>query len=231
VQRLSVLTAAQVASMASNPSDLRDHVATLAELGFLDDADLFEALAEASEGRGDAALQRLDDLLAHPRLSLAVGAGAAALRVGLLLRARRSTRAADLLPDLLNRVAPQRMILILSIGYLGGTAFTRLLEAEAQRHDGHPFAGEALASLGGYSRPFPDLGARKDVGDQGRVQLTVRERDVLAELSLGGSYADVAEAMFLSENTVKTHLTSAYRKLGVDRRGDALRIAREHHVL
>ena len=52
-----------------------------------------------------------------------------------------------------------------------------------------------------------------------------------AELSLGGSYADVAAAMFLSENTVKTHLTSAYRKLGVERRVDALRVARENHLL
>lgn len=231
LQRLSVLTSAQVASVASDVSGLRDRVTTLAELGFLDDADLFEALAEAGQGRWNAALGRLDALLARPRLHFAVGAGAAALRVGLLLRARRSTRAAELLPDLLNRVAPQRMILILSIGYLGGAAFTRLLEAEAQRPGGHPFAAEALASLGDYSRPLPDLGARKDLDSPGWLQLTERERDVLAELSLGGSYSDVADAMFLSENTVKTHLTSVYRKLGVDRRVDALRIAREHHVL
>jgi LuxR family maltose regulon positive regulatory protein len=37
--------------------------------------------------------------------------------------------------------------------------------------------------------------------------------------------------LFVSENTVKTHLSSVYRKLGVDRRGDALRIAREHHLV
>jgi DNA-binding CsgD family transcriptional regulator len=30
---------------------------------------------------------------------------------------------------------------------------------------------------------------------------------------------------------VKTHLSSVYRKLGVDRRVDALRIAREHDLL
>jgi LuxR family maltose regulon positive regulatory protein len=231
LQRLSVLTAGQLASVASDTTGLRDQARTLVELGFVDDADLFEALAEASQGQGGTALDRLDDLLARPRLHFSLAAGAASLRVGLLLRAGRSTRAAELLPDLLNRVASQRMILILSIGYLGGAAFTRLLEAEAQRADGHPFAGEALASLGGYSRPFPDLGARKDVGGAGWLLLTPRERDVLTELSLGGSYADVADAMFISENTVKTHLTSAYRKLGVDRRVDALRIARDNHVL
>jgi len=188
-------------------------------------------IAESGEGRIDVALNRLEGLLVRPRLHLAVGAAAAALRVGLLLRGRKTTRAAELLPDLLNRVAPQRMLLALTVGFVGGSAFHRLIEVEASRSGGHPFAAEALLGLGRYTRPFPDLAARAAAEVDGSPQLTPRERDVLAELSLGGSYADVAAAMFLSENTVKTHLTSAYRKLGVDRRVDALRIARENHVL
>ena len=149
-----------------------------------------------------------------------------------------------MLPDLLARVAPQRMLQVLTIGFLGGRAFAELLEEEAARADAHPFAAEALTCIGRYARPFPDTGARRvrPVSDAlGRPQpvpadpsisrLTRREHDVLAELSLGGSYADVADALFVSENTVKTHLSSVYRKLGVDRRVDALRIAREQDLL
>ena len=68
-------------------------------------------------------------------------------------------------------------------------------------------------------------------GSPGGAVLTRREREVLAELANGGSYYDIAQALFVSENTVKTHLASVYRKLGVDRRGDALRIARAQHLI
>lgn len=60
-----------------------------------------------------------------------------------------------------------------------------------------------------------------------REPFTARERDVLRELALGGSYADVALALTISENTVKTHVSAPYRKLGVLRRGEALRVARQ----
>jgi DNA-binding CsgD family transcriptional regulator len=61
--------------------------------------------------------------------------------------------------------------------------------------------------------------------------LTARERDVLNELALGGAYADIARNLYVTENTVKTHILSVYRKLGVDRRADALRRARELGLL
>lgn len=61
--------------------------------------------------------------------------------------------------------------------------------------------------------------------------LTARERDVLNELALGGAYADIARNLYVTENTVKTHVISVYRKLGVDRRADALRRARESGLL
>ena len=54
---------------------------------------------------------------------------------------------------------------------------------------------------------------------------------MLEELARGGSYVEVAQALFVSENTVKTHLAAIYRKLGVDRRADALRVAREHRLI
>jgi DNA-binding NarL/FixJ family response regulator len=48
--------------------------------------------------------------------------------------------------------------------------------------------------------------------------LTVREQEVLALLLEGRSNARIAEELCLSCNTVKTHLSSIYRKLGVSSR-------------
>lgn len=53
------------------------------------------------------------------------------------------------------------------------------------------------------------------------VKLTRRERDILAHLAKGYSNKDMAEAMFISEKTVKNHLTSIFKKLGVKDRTKA----------
>ena len=45
--------------------------------------------------------------------------------------------------------------------------------------------------------------------------LTDRERDVLRLLAEGKANAEIAGALFISENTVRTHLTAAYAKVGV----------------
>lgn len=61
--------------------------------------------------------------------------------------------------------------------------------------------------------------------------LTVRERDVLDRLARGASYADIAVDLVLSANTVKTHVTSLYAKLGATRRSEALATARTLDLL
>ena len=53
------------------------------------------------------------------------------------------------------------------------------------------------------------------------VKLTRRERDILDLLAKGYSNKDMAEAMFISEKTVKNHLTSIFKKLGVKDRTKA----------
>ena len=58
-----------------------------------------------------------------------------------------------------------------------------------------------------------------------------RERGVLNELARGATYADIAAALFVSENTVKTHVSSLYTKLAASRRSEALKIARSFHLL
>lgn len=61
--------------------------------------------------------------------------------------------------------------------------------------------------------------------------LSDREREVLGRLSQMSSTEEMAVELFLSVNTVKTHLRHIYRKLGVTGRRQAVRRARELHLL
>ena len=58
--------------------------------------------------------------------------------------------------------------------------------------------------------------------------LTARELEVLRLVAMGGSDADVAEALVVSRRTVHAHLRSIYRKLDVRSRSAATRYALEH---
>ncbi|CAH0184724.1 Transcriptional regulatory protein DesR [Microbacterium sp. Bi128] len=62
---------------------------------------------------------------------------------------------------------------------------------------------------------------------QGDSPLTERETDVLAAARSGGSIADIARMVHLSEGTVKNHLSSAIGKTGGRNRADAVRVAVE----
>jgi DNA-binding CsgD family transcriptional regulator len=55
-----------------------------------------------------------------------------------------------------------------------------------------------------------------------RPLLTVREKQVVQLLSLGLSYAKIAEQMEVSHETVKMHLKNIYRKLQVQNKIEAL---------
>jgi LuxR family maltose regulon positive regulatory protein len=61
--------------------------------------------------------------------------------------------------------------------------------------------------------------------------LTPQEESVLQFLPTLMSNAEIADAMHLSVNTVKTHLKSLYRKLGAERRRDAVVSARQLELL
>jgi LuxR family maltose regulon positive regulatory protein len=62
-------------------------------------------------------------------------------------------------------------------------------------------------------------------------QLSAREREILAHLPSHRSQREIAAEMYVSLNTVKTHIRAVYRKLGVRSRSDAVRLARAQKLL
>ncbi|ABK48738.1 LuxR C-terminal-related transcriptional regulator [Shewanella xiamenensis] len=52
--------------------------------------------------------------------------------------------------------------------------------------------------------------------------LTIREREVLQALLSGSTNLDIANQLFVSESTIKTHLYRVFRKIGVSSRGQAI---------
>ncbi len=61
--------------------------------------------------------------------------------------------------------------------------------------------------------------------------LSTRELEVLGHVSTGASNREIAEVLFISEATVKSHLTRILRKLGVSSRTHAAARARELRLL
>src|SRR6201996_7720088 len=87
-----------------------------------------------------------------------------------------------------------------------------------------------LAPALGHDQLPPPAGA---AGEQPLIvePLTVREREVLVHVSGMLNTAEVAEEMYISVNTVKTHLRNIYRKLAAIYRSEAVRRARQLQLI
>jgi DNA-binding NarL/FixJ family response regulator len=59
------------------------------------------------------------------------------------------------------------------------------------------------------------------------AELTPRELEVLRELGKGRSNAEIGQALFISETTVRTHVNRVFSKLGLRDRAQAVVYAYE----
>lgn len=63
------------------------------------------------------------------------------------------------------------------------------------------------------------------------IELSPREMEVLNLISAGYSNQEIADKLYLSLNTIKTHTNNIYSKLGVNRRTQAIEAARKLQIV
>ena len=81
---------------------------------------------------------------------------------------------------------------------------------------------EAPATLTPNTAPFaPNTAQQQALG------ITAREMEILALVARGLSNREIAAQLFVSENTVKTHCSRAFDKLGAARRTQAVQRGKE----
>ena len=74
--------------------------------------------------------------------------------------------------------------------------------------------------------PFrPNLGRYEQLG------ITPREREILELIAAGLSNQEIAEKLFVSQNTVKTHASRLFDKLDARRRTQAVQIAKREGLI
>ena len=70
--------------------------------------------------------------------------------------------------------------------------------------------------------------------DEARLQslgITARELEVLELIAAGHATREIADLLHVSENTVKTHASRVFDKLGANRRTQAVQKARQHRLI
>jgi LuxR family transcriptional regulator, maltose regulon positive regulatory protein len=138
------------------------------------------------------------------------------LEAHLAQRCDDAYRAHEALSQALTIAAPQHL---LRPFWAAGQSIRSLLAKDTGRFGRlEPFASTVLAALP-RSVPDPTDG------------LTEREQALLTELPSMRTTEEIAHTLFVSVNTVKSHLRGIYRKLGVSHRRDAITVARQRGLL
>ena len=97
-------------------------------------------------------------------------------------------------------------------------------------------AGNALVEPKMTKRLLEEFARRPDHPPSGQLpsrfsELTEREVDVLREVVRGASNSEIAERLYISETTVKTHVNHILSKLGVRDRIQAVVLAYDHGLV
>jgi len=163
------------------------------------DVDEAAALMARASVQADCPRESLDVALA--RLSLAVRIGAPT----------------DELVDEIIEIA-SRDGFVFRLAEAGGDEFDLIRQA-ARRMTRTQFVDEIL-------RTVPHLAPARP-GRPSIDALSDRELAVIRHLATSMSYREIADELFISVNTLKSHVKHAFRKLGVTSRDDALVRARE----
>jgi len=188
------------------------------------DAMLAGAGLMLAEGDFDGALQAIRPYLdgtvpgtTSERISALLAGGIAHRRLG------DTRQAAELVERALALAEPEAAYRVFLDAGLAARSAVTVLVPPTSRYAG--FAGRVLERF--------DARAPRLAVPAGRaaVRLTDSERAVLRFLPSHMTNEEISQALFLSINTVKTHLRSAYRKLGVGSRREAIARGRQLGLL
>jgi len=91
--------------------------------------------------------------------------------------------------------------------------------------------GEAALSRKMTMRVLEELSRSKKTQMTENVTITLREIEVLKALAAGLSNQEIANRLYISENTVKSHVHSILEKLNLSDRKEAAEYARKHALV
>ncbi|MEP7368061.1 MAG: LuxR C-terminal-related transcriptional regulator [Dermatophilaceae bacterium] len=187
-------------------------------LGETGDYRLLQAVRQAHRGRSESAERMLGQVLEDtlPSMTPLTRLEAWIWEARLADRAGDEQRAQAAVVEALHIGAPQ---LLLRPFVEGGQGVRDLLARGAGRF-GHAegFAARICAAVTPTSK-------------ESLESLTTRELELLVELPSLRTADEIAESLFVSVNTVKTHLRGIYRKFGVNNRREAIVLARRRGLL
>ncbi|MFI2489036.1 LuxR C-terminal-related transcriptional regulator [Promicromonospora kroppenstedtii] len=229
-----------VAALASDRDALKELHGALERLGAVGEASLVQGLRADRDGNRQAAAAAFEAASADATYSQPpTRALALACEAQLLDAMAEPERAQQRLCEAVAVTETRRN----AAPFLGwtrqGTPIATLLQNLSERRGGTRWLRElARAGTGraDLTATYASVVATPRELDEVRnalepPALSPREREVLNELARGATYADIAAALFVSENTVKTHVSSLYTKLASSRRSEALKVARSFHLL
>jgi DNA-binding NarL/FixJ family response regulator len=84
-----------------------------------------------------------------------------------------------------------------------------------------------------YKKMYPKSSESKEIDQQKikSLEITDREYEVLQLISKGLSNKEIASQLFLTESTIKTHVSNLLVKLNAKRRTQAIQVAQELNIL
>jgi DNA-binding NarL/FixJ family response regulator len=95
---------------------------------------------------------------------------------------------------------------------------------------GAPMSPKVARKMLGYVRTQSPAPESPDAA-AARFSLTDREREVLGLLVDAHTEEHIADALFISPHTVRTHIKNIYKKLHVHSRASVVRVALEHRLV
>jgi DNA-binding NarL/FixJ family response regulator len=142
----------------------------------------------------------------------------------------------DVIPQLLEH-DPQPKVLVLTV-HDDDEMATKAVRAGAHGYILKSTSGQELTSAirrvadgGHYYDPVVVQGFVREGKSEPSERLTEKETVVLRLVAGGLTNREIASQLFVSIDTVKTHLESVYRKLGVRDRTHAVAVALRRHLL